>query len=93
MNKQNFGKFLCFCLSMLIAFSSLSYAQAAPLTKDGTFKPSKAITRAELAKIVNKAFGFSQKSTSSFRDVRTSDAYYKDMLIAKKAGYYVKNAY
>lgn len=55
--------------------------------KDGTFKPDKAITRAEIAAMVNKAFGLVEKTETNFKDVKAEDSYYSDMAIAKKAGY------
>jgi hypothetical protein len=57
------------------------------LGKDGSFKPDKTITRAEFAAIANKAFGFTEKSSGNFKDVKAEDAFFKDMTIAKKAGY------
>jgi hypothetical protein len=55
--------------------------------KDGTFKPNTGITRAELASVVNKAFGFTEKDETNFKDVNVKDSFYDDMAIAKKAGY------
>lgn len=81
-------KLLCFSLCILFTLSSFTFAQAAPIPVD-----SKAITRAEFAKVVNLSFGFTQKSATSFRDVKKSSTYYKDMLIAKKMGYFVSNPY
>ena len=59
------------------------------LDKDGSFKPDNSITRAELAAIANKAFGFAEKDTGNFKDVKTGDAFFNDMAAAKKAGYLV----
>lgn len=59
----------------------------ASLYEDGTFKPDKAITRAEIAAMVNKAFGFEEMSGTNFKDVKAGDSYFRDMAIAKKAGY------
>ncbi|MNK21609.1 Mannan endo-1,4-beta-mannosidase precursor [compost metagenome] len=56
--------------------------------QDGAFHPDQPITRAEFATIVNKVFGYYDKSGASFSDV-SADAWYSDTLsIAKKAGYY-----
>ena len=54
---------------------------------DGTFKPNNDITRAEFVKIVNKVFGFTQKGTVTFNDVKSSDWFYDEIAIAQKAGY------
>lgn len=54
---------------------------------DGSFKPNTGITRAELASVVNKAFGFTEKDETNFKDVNPKDSFYNDMAIAKKAGY------
>lgn len=52
------------------------------------FRPDDAITRAEFVKIVNKAFGFTVKNTSSsFNDVKPNDWFYNEVLIALKYGY------
>lgn len=61
----------------------------ARLYKDGSFKPNDPITRADFAAMLNKAFGFTEKDDSNFKDVKTGDAFYNDMAIAKKAGYLV----
>ena len=54
---------------------------------DGTFKPNNDITRAEFIKIVNKAFGFTEKGTENFSDVNSGDWFYDEVLIAVKKGY------
>ena len=55
--------------------------------QDGTFKPNNDITRAEFVKIVNRVFGFTEKGTVTFNDVKSSDWFYNDIAIAQKAGY------
>nr|WP_221886015.1 glycosyl hydrolase [Paenibacillus zeisoli] len=56
--------------------------------EDGSFHPDQPITRAEFATILNKVFGYYDKSGTSFSDV-SADSWYSDALaIAKKAGYY-----
>ncbi len=57
------------------------------VSKDGNFKPNEAITRAEFAVMTNKAFAFLEKDVENFKDVKVTDAFYEDMLIAKKSGY------
>lgn len=54
---------------------------------DGNFRPHDDISRAELCKIVNLIFGYTEKDSSGFPDV-PADVWYRDyVLIAKKAGY------
>ena len=55
--------------------------------QDGSFKPNNDITRAEFVKIVNRVFGFTEKGTVTFNDVKSSDWFYNDIAIAQKAGY------
>ncbi len=57
--------------------------------QNGNFKPDDPITRADFAVMANKAFGFTEKPEAGFKDVIPRDSYYNDLLIAKKAGYYV----
>lgn len=54
---------------------------------DLTFRPNNPITRAELCKIVNMVFGYTEKDQNTFADVSQSDWYYDYVLTAKKAGY------
>lgn len=54
---------------------------------DGTFRPNNPITRAELCKIVNLVFNYTEADTEGFTDVSTSDWFYSYVSIAKKAGY------
>ncbi len=54
---------------------------------DGTFKPDKAVTRAEFAKMINLAIGISNTTTISFSDVSSSSWYYSDVRKAVSAGY------
>lgn len=47
---------------------------------NGTFKPSDAITRSEIAAIINRAFEFNNKNTSySFKDIKSSHWAYDDV--------------
>ena len=55
--------------------------------QDGSFKPNNDITRAEFVKIANRVFGFTEKGTVTFNDVRSSDWFYNEIAIAQKAGY------
>lgn len=54
---------------------------------DGTFRPENNVTRAEFVRIVNMAFGFTQKGNEKFSDVNESDWYYDEVLKAVKQGY------
>ncbi|GEM_PF-1089338 len=55
---------------------------------DGTFKPDNYITRAELVKITNMVFGYTQKQdATSLTDVPYTEWYYDQVLIAQNAGY------
>ncbi|HYE08991.1 MAG TPA: S-layer homology domain-containing protein, partial [Patescibacteria group bacterium] len=56
--------------------------------KDGSFKPNNPITRAEFAVIANKVFGLTLTDKVNFKDVKLKDVFYKDMSIARKAGYF-----
>ncbi|WP_150265397.1 glycosyl hydrolase [Paenibacillus tepidiphilus] len=55
---------------------------------DGSFKPDRAVTRAELTAIINKMFGFSLPASTPFADVPQDAWYAKDLAVAKQAGYY-----
>ena len=54
---------------------------------DGTFRPNDGLTRAEFCKIINLIFDYKEEADTNFSDVKETDWYYKDVLIAKKAGY------
>ncbi len=56
---------------------------------DGTFRPNDPITRAELSKIVNAIFGYTQPADTGFTDMTEQDWYYSYVLVAKQAGYIV----
>lgn len=56
--------------------------------KDGTFRPNRALTRAEFVTLINKAAGLApQKYTGTFKDVRADDWYAGQVATAVKAGY------
>ncbi|WP_410767952.1 glycosyl hydrolase [Fontibacillus sp. BL9] len=55
---------------------------------DGSFHPDEKVTRAELATIINRMFGFSVKSDVPFTDVPAGAWYGESMAIARAAGYY-----
>lgn len=54
---------------------------------DGTFRPNDGLTRAEFCKIINLIFDYKEEADTNFSDVKETDWYYKEVLIAKKAGY------
>ena len=51
------------------------------------FRPEDSITRAEFIKIVNRKFGFSEKSEIKFSDVEPNEWYYDEVCIAVNQGY------
>ncbi len=54
---------------------------------DGTFHPGGFITRAELAKLVNAVFNYTEQKTVVFSDVNSTQWFYSPVAIAKTAGY------
>ncbi|MBE7035714.1 MAG: S-layer homology domain-containing protein [Ruminococcaceae bacterium] len=54
---------------------------------DGNFRPNDGLSRAELCKIVNMIFKYTEKDTTGFSDVPAEAWYHDQVLIAKKAGY------
>lgn len=55
---------------------------------DGTIRPNNFITRAEMAKVLNKVFGYTEKAINQFGDVAENAWYAEELLIARGAGYY-----
>ncbi len=60
--------------------------------EDGTFRPQNPLTRAELCKIVNLVFKYTEAEELTFSDVKKEDWYYSYVAIAKKAGYITGHA-
>ncbi len=60
--------------------------------QDGTFRPDAGITRAELCKIINLVFGYTEAATETFSDVSKEDWFYNYVAVAKKAGYIAGHA-
>lgn len=57
---------------------------------DGTFKPEGNITRAELVKIVNLIYSYTDKQeTADLSDIKPEDWFYDHVLIAQKVGYII----
>ncbi|MBP1988724.1 DUF4838 domain-containing protein [Paenibacillus eucommiae] len=54
---------------------------------DGTFQPDNAIIRSELITLVNKSFGFMDKSAVTFSDVPAASWFYEEVAKAQHAGY------
>ena len=55
--------------------------------EDGTFKPSKEITRAELLTIINKMNNFTEEAEITFTDVSSTNWAYREIRKAVAAGY------
>lgn len=55
--------------------------------EDGSMKPGKEITRAELATILNKAMGVPEGTAASFKDVKADAWYSKDVAKVSAAGH------
>lgn len=75
------------------AFEGIEKLTKAGIVKgypDGTFKPDGYITRAELVKIANLVFSYTQKQENTvFTDINNDDWFYDHVLIAQKAGYII----
>lgn len=54
---------------------------------DGTFRPNNPVTRAELCKMINNIWKFTEPAEDGFKDVTENKWYYDHVRIAKKAGY------
>lgn len=54
---------------------------------DGTFKPDTKISRAEFISMVNKSMAYKELADIGYKDVSSTDWFYKDVQIAQKAGY------
>ena len=54
---------------------------------DGTFRPDKAMTRAEFVKVINRVFGFTQPAKVVFTDMSLDLWSYNEVAIAVKEGY------
>ena len=57
--------------------------------KDGNVEPRKAMTRVEVAILINKALNFTKTAEISYTDVTSADSFYKDLQIAKGMGYMI----
>lgn len=53
----------------------------------GNINPNGAITRAQLAAVINRSFQFDSKTSISYSDVKTTAWYYEDLSIAASQGY------
>ncbi len=55
---------------------------------NGEFKPDNLVTRSEFIAMVNRMMAYKEANqTTEFVDVKPTDWFYKDLLIAEKAGY------
>ena len=55
--------------------------------EDGSFKPDHSITRAEFMALVNRSFDLKTTASASFKDVKSADWSYNDVMKAVGAGY------
>ncbi|MCQ6561948.1 S-layer homology domain-containing protein [Paenibacillus mendelii] len=54
----------------------------------GRMNPNQPITRAEIASLINKSFGYSETgSEAGYKDIKQEQWFYKDISIATQAGY------
>lgn len=58
-----------------------------PSASTGKFEPSRAMTRAEFMRYVNRAFHFTETAAISYSDVKPTAWYYETVQIAAKYGY------
>lgn len=54
---------------------------------DGSLKPDKEMTRAEITTVINKVFGYTEKGEISFSDVKKEDWFYEEIQKGIAAGY------
>ncbi len=54
---------------------------------DGTFQPDSPMTIAEFISMINRVYGYSEKSNDNYGDVKEENWYQKDTAIAKHSGY------
>jgi hypothetical protein len=69
------------------AVSTLANAGVIDGYKDGTFKPDRAITRAEFIKLVVAMYGVNESASASFTDLSTSNWAYKYIATAAAKGW------
>lgn len=55
---------------------------------NGNMNPDKYITRAEFVSLINRAFGYSDKGSTSFKDITGYEWYADDIAIAYNEGYF-----
>ena len=55
--------------------------------RNDKFRPDDFITRGEFVRLVNNVYGYSQKTSKPFKDLKPSDEFFSDILIAKNIGY------
>ncbi len=53
---------------------------------DGTFKPNNNLTRAEMAALLSKTFGWQETAANDFKNIARNEWYASDILKAKAAG-------
>ena len=57
--------------------------------ENGNIEPRKAMTRAEVAMLINNALSFTKTAEINYTDVTPQDSFYKDLQIAKGMGYMI----
>ncbi len=55
---------------------------------NGNMNPDKYITRAEFVSIINRAFGYTEKGSMPFKDIKGNEWYADDIAIAYNEGYF-----
>ncbi|MFX3634667.1 MAG: S-layer homology domain-containing protein [Candidatus Pristimantibacillus sp.] len=55
--------------------------------QDGSFKPENPINRAEIVTVTNKLFGYTEVTTSTYKDVQSTDWFALEVGKAQQAGY------
>ncbi len=54
---------------------------------DGTFRPDATLTRAEFVTIINRMYQYYVQANNIFKDIKSTDWYYGDVLAAAQVGY------
>lgn len=54
---------------------------------DGTFRPEATLTRAEFVTVINRMYKYYVQANNIFKDIKSTDWYYGDVLAAAQVGY------
>lgn len=71
----------------ILEFVEKGYINGYEINGKHEFRPENPITRAEFVKLINRTFGFTEKTTPAFGDVDKKEWYYDEISIGVKAGY------